>query len=64
MPPHGDAEFDSSVTTNLVGAVLKRLGRGSSALAEGVPYRLSGKVWLLEGLWRSIPFDEHGTFKP
>ena len=24
---------------------------------------LSGKVALSEGLWRSIPFDERGTFK-
>jgi LEA14-like dessication related protein len=64
VPPGGDAEFDTNVTTNLVGAVLKMLGRGPDGHAEGVPYRLSGKVRLSEGLWRSIPFDEHGTFKP
>jgi LEA14-like dessication related protein len=64
VPPRGDAEFDTNVTTNLVGAVLKVLGRGPNARAEEVPYRLSGKVSLSEGLWRSIPFDEHGTFKP
>ena len=60
----GDAEFDTNVTTNFAGAVLKLLARGPGALTEEVPYRLSGKVSLASGLWRSIPFDEHGTFKP
>jgi LEA14-like dessication related protein len=64
VPPRGDAEFDTNVTTNLAGAVLKLLARGPGALTEEVPYRLSGKVSLASGLWRSIPFDEHGTFKP
>ncbi len=64
VPPHGDAEFDTNVTTNLAGALLKLLGRGPNALTEEVPYRLTGKVTLSEGLWRSIPFDEHGSFKP
>ncbi len=64
VPAHGDAEFDTNVTTNLAGAVLKLLGRGPNAFTEEVPYRLSGKVSLAAGLWRSIPFDERGTFKP
>lgn len=64
VPPRGDAEFDTNVTTNLAGAVLKLLARGPNALAEEVPYRLSGKVSLASGLWRSIPFDEHGSFRP
>jgi LEA14-like dessication related protein len=64
LPPHGDAEFDTNVTTNLAGAVLKILSRGPGALTEEVPYRLHGKVSLAEGLWRSIPFDARGSFKP
>jgi LEA14-like dessication related protein len=64
VPPQGDAEFDTNVTTNLAGALLKLLGRGLGALSEEVPYRLSGKVSLSDGRWRSIPFDEHGSFKP
>jgi LEA14-like dessication related protein len=64
VPPRGDAEFDTNVTTNLAGAVLKLLSRGPNALEEEVPYRLSGKVSLAAGLWRSIPFDQHGTLKP
>jgi LEA14-like dessication related protein len=63
VPPLGEAEFDTNVTTNLAGALLKLLGRGPSALAQEVPYRISGKVSLGQGLWRSIPFDEHGTFR-
>jgi len=64
VPPLGDAEFDTSVTTNLAGAALKLLQRGPKALAVEVPYRLSGKVSLASGLWRSIPFDQYGSFKP
>jgi len=64
VPARGDAEFDTNVTTNLAGAMLKLLARGPGALTQEVPYRLSGKVSLASGLWRSIPFDEHGTFRP
>jgi LEA14-like dessication related protein len=64
VPPRGDAEFDTNLTTNLAGAALKLLGQGPNALAQEVPYRLSGKVSLASGWWRSIPFDERGTFKP
>jgi LEA14-like dessication related protein len=64
VPPRGDAEFDTNVTTDLAGAALKLLARGPNALTEEVPYRLSGKVSLASGLWRSIPFDERGTFRP
>ena len=63
VPPHGDAEFDTKVTANLAGTVMKLLTRGANAASEGIPYRLSGKVSLSSGLWRSIPFDERGTFR-
>jgi LEA14-like dessication related protein len=63
VPPLGEAEFDMNVTTNMAAALLKLLARGPDALGQSVPYRLSGKVSLSEGLLRSIPFDEHGTFK-
>jgi LEA14-like dessication related protein len=64
VPARGDAEFDTNVTTNLAGAMLKLLGRGPGAVTQEVPYRISGKVSLGSGLWRSIPFDQQGTFKP
>ncbi|HEY1873679.1 MAG TPA: LEA type 2 family protein [Steroidobacteraceae bacterium] len=60
VPPHGDAELDTSVTANLAGAVLKLLTHVPSTL---VAYRLSGKVSLGEGLGR-VPFEEHASFKP
>jgi LEA14-like dessication related protein len=63
VPAQGDAEFDMSVTTNLAGALLQLLARGSQALSQEVPYRLAGKVELSQGLLRSIPFDQRGTFR-
>jgi len=63
VPPHGDAEFDSHVTTNLAASVLKILAHGPSVSSVLVPYRLAGKVSLGEGLGR-VPFEEHASFKP
>ena len=60
VPAHGDAEFDTSVTTNLAGALMKLLQHPSGAL---VPYRLAGKISLAEGLGR-IPFEEQASFSP
>jgi LEA14-like dessication related protein len=63
VPALGEAEFDMNITTNLAGALLKVLARGPNALGQEVSYRLSGKVSLSEGLFRSIPFEQRGTFK-
>jgi LEA14-like dessication related protein len=60
VPPHGDAELDTEVTANLAAAVLKLLTHVPTTL---VPYRMSGKVSLGEGLGR-IPFEEHASFTP
>jgi LEA14-like dessication related protein len=62
VPARGEAEFDMNVTTHLAGTLLKLLGRGSEALSH-VAYRLSGQISLSQGWWRSIPFEERGTFK-
>jgi LEA14-like dessication related protein len=62
VPAMGEAEFDMNVTTNLAGTLIKLLGRGSDGLGQSVSYRLTGKVALSEGLMRSIPFEERGTF--
>jgi LEA14-like dessication related protein len=62
VPAMGEAEFDTNVTINLAGALMKLLARGPSA-GHDVAYRLSGKVSLSEGFLRSIPFDERGTFR-
>jgi LEA14-like dessication related protein len=60
VPAHGDAEFDTKVTANLAGAVLRLLTHVPSTL---VPYRLTGKITLAEGLGR-IAFDEHASITP
>ncbi len=59
VPALGEAEFDMGVSANMAGLLLKLLGQGGSE----VSYHLSGKIALSEGLLRSIPFDDHGTFR-
>ena len=63
VPALGEAEFDTNVTANLAGTLISMLGHGSDGLGQSVDYHLSGKVLLSEGLLRSVPFDQHGTFK-
>ena len=63
LPALGEAEFDMNVTTNLAGTLLRLLARGPDALGQSVSYRLAGKVSLSQGLLRSIPFEERGTFR-
>ena len=62
VPAMGEAEFDMNVTTHLAGTLLKLLGRGSEALGPSVAYRLTGRIALSQGLMRSIPFEERGSF--
>ena len=62
VPAKGEAEFDMNVTANMAGALFKILGRGNDG-GDAVEYRIRGKVSLSEGLLRSIPFEQHGTFK-
>jgi LEA14-like dessication related protein len=63
VPAFGEAEFDTNLTTNMAGALLQLAGRGPDALATGVDYHLTGRITLTSGWLRSVPFDEHGTFK-
>jgi len=63
VPAMGEADFDMNVTTNLAGTLIKLFGRGSDGLGQSVAYRLTGKVALSEGLMRSIPIEERGTFR-
>jgi LEA14-like dessication related protein len=63
VPALGEAQFDTTVTTNMAGALLKLLGRDPNTLADGVDYRLAGKISLASGWVRTVPFDERGTFK-
>jgi LEA14-like dessication related protein len=60
VPALGSADFDMNVTTNLAVTLLKILSGGNT---KALAYHLSGKVTLSQGFWRSIPFDERGSFK-
>jgi LEA14-like dessication related protein len=62
VPALGEAEFDMNVTANMATALIKLLGRGDQALKDQVDYRIKGKVSLSEGILRSIPFEERGSF--
>jgi LEA14-like dessication related protein len=59
VPALGEAEFDMSVSANMASMLVKLFGQSGSQ----VDYRLSGKIALSAGLLRSIPFNNHGTFK-
>ena len=63
VPALGEAEFDMNVTANMASTLIKLLSRGSDSLGDQVDYRIRGKISLSEGWLRSIPFDEHGSFK-
>ena len=63
VPALGEAEFDMNMTANMAGALIKLLGSGANTLGDQVEYRVTGKLSLSEGLLRSIPFEDHGTFR-
>jgi LEA14-like dessication related protein len=63
VPPLGEAEFDMNITANMATTLVKLLGRGNEALKDQIAYRIVGRVSLSQGLLRSIPFEETGTFK-
>jgi LEA14-like dessication related protein len=60
VPALGEAEFDMNTTANMAGTLISLLSHGADSTVE---YRLTGKISLSEGLLRSIPFDQHGSFK-
>lgn len=63
VPALGEAQFDTNLTTNMAGALLRLVARGPDTLAAGVDYHLAGRISLATGWLRSVPFDERGTFK-
>jgi LEA14-like dessication related protein len=60
VPALGEAEFDMNMTANMAGTIISLLSHGGDSTVE---YHLIGKVSLSQGLLRSIPFDQHGSFK-
>lgn len=63
VPALGEAEFDMNMTANMAGALIKLLGSGGNSIGDQVDYRVTGKISLSAGLLRSIPFEDHGTFR-
>jgi LEA14-like dessication related protein len=63
VPALGEAEFDMNMTANMAGALIRLLGKGGDPLGDQVEYRVTGKISLSEGMLRSIPFEDRGTFK-
>ena len=59
VPALGEAEFDMSVSANMASMLFKVLSQSGNQ----VDYRLKGKIALSAGLFRSIPFNEQGSFK-
>jgi LEA14-like dessication related protein len=60
VPALGEAEFDMNMTANMAGTIFSLLSHSGD---PSVDYRITGRISLSEGLLRSIPFDQHGTFK-
>jgi hypothetical protein len=48
-----------SVSANMASVLIKVLSQGGNP----VDYQIKGRIALSEGWLRSIPFNEHGTFK-
>ena len=63
VPALGEAQFDTNLTTNMAGTLLRLVARGPDTLAAGVDYHLAGRISLATGWLRSVPFDERGSFK-
>jgi LEA14-like dessication related protein len=61
VPAGGEAEFDTTVKVNVASALVRLLSRDRDQLVE---YHLKGKVSLSAGLWRSVRFDQQGSFRP
>jgi LEA14-like dessication related protein len=60
VPPLGEAEFDTVVTTNLAATLLKIVPRLKDS-TRPLDYRLVGKVATDLAFLRSIPFDQRGS---
>ena len=63
VPARGEADFDTTVTTNVAGVLLQLMSRGSNPAETGVDYHFSGRISLAAGWLRPLPFDERGTIK-
>ncbi len=61
VPANGDTEFDLMVTANLASGVVK-LAQLMNDRSAPIDYELTGVVHLDVPLFRSLPFDQRGSF--
>ena len=61
VPAHGEAEFDTVVSTNFVSSIVKVLGTLNNSHDNKVQYTFTGKVHLSKGMVKKIPFSETGV---
>jgi len=61
VPPHGEAEFEMMMTTNLAATLWKVLPRLKDS-SQPIDYRLVGKVSTDLAFLRTVPFDQRGVF--
>jgi LEA14-like dessication related protein len=61
VPPLGEAEFDMTVTTNFVSAFGRLLSRVGGGRLENIDYEIAGKVDVVKGPIRKIPFSHRGS---
>jgi LEA14-like dessication related protein len=61
VPAHGEAEFESQLSTNFVSSIVRLLGTLNDSKDGQVQYSFVGKVHLSKGMVRNIPFNESGT---
>ncbi len=62
VPALGETQFDMTVTTSMALTLLRLASRGGGSSGGEIEYRLHGKVSLSQGLLRSIPFEDRGSF--
>ncbi len=65
VPALGEAEFDMTITANMAGTLLRLATKAQKAgggMPDTIDYRIVGTVSLAEGLLRTIPFEDRGTF--
>jgi len=61
VPAHGDAEFDTVISTNFVSSIVRILGTMNNSSDTKVQYNFVGKVRLSKGMVSKIPFNETGV---
>jgi len=63
VPAFGEAEFDMMLSANMAGAILRlATAMRDKKNTDKLDYRVSGKLSLSSGMFRSIPFEESGSF--